>query len=89
MRLLVVGTLIRFTPALSQLKWGSKILIIILLNIHNQCTVCTLKIVFLIFIFSSGVHYIEGRRTCFNKRHTQHILFTVIWRQTYGKGPLR
>ena len=20
---------------------------------------------------------------------TQHILFTVIWRRTYGKGPLR
>ena len=23
------------------------------------------------------------------KRRTQHILFTVIWRRTYGKGPLR
>ena len=23
------------------------------------------------------------------KKHTQHILFTVIWRQTYGKEPLR
>ena len=26
---------------------------------------------------------------CFISRRTQHILFTVIWRQTYGKGPLR
>ena len=25
----------------------------------------------------------EGRK-CFMQRHTQHILFTVIWRQTYG-----
>ena len=23
------------------------------------------------------------------KRHAQHILFTVIWRRTYGKGPFR
>ena len=30
----------------------------------------------------------EGRK-CFIYRRTQHILFTVIWRQTYGKGPLR
>ena len=32
--------------------------------------------------------YMEGRK-CFIKRRTQHILFTVIWRQTYGRGPLR
>ena len=30
----------------------------------------------------------EGRK-CFIERRTQHILFTVIWRQTYGKGPFR
>ena len=29
----------------------------------------------------------EGRK-CFFYRRTQHILFTVIWRHTYGKGPL-
>ena len=29
----------------------------------------------------------EGRK-CFIKRRTQHILFTVIWRQTYGTGPI-
>ena len=28
----------------------------------------------------------EGRK-CFIYRRTQHILFTVIWRQTYCKGP--
>ena len=28
----------------------------------------------------------EGRKG-FISRHTQHILFTVIWRRTYGKGP--
>ena len=34
--------------------------------------------------------YKEGRKELFYfKRCTQHILFTVIWRQTYGKGPLR
>ena len=27
------------------------------------------------------------RNVLFND--TQHILFTVIWRQTYGKGPFR
>ena len=32
----------------------------------------------------------EGKgRKCFIERRTQHILFTVIWCQTYGKGPLR
>ena len=28
-------------------------------------------------------------RKCFIKQHTQHILFTVIWHQTYGKWPFR
>ena len=31
----------------------------------------------------------HARRKCFIKRCTQHFLFTVIWRQTYGKGLLR
>ena len=30
----------------------------------------------------------EGRK-CFIWRRTKHILFTVIWRQTYGVRPLR
>ena len=30
-----------------------------------------------------------GRKEILYLRRTQHILFTVIWRQTYGKGPLR
>ena len=33
----------------------------------------------------------EGRKEgskYFIQWHTQHILFTVIWHQTYGKGPL-
>ena len=30
----------------------------------------------------------EGRK-CFILRRSQHILFTVIWRKTYGKEPLR
>ena len=34
--------------------------------------------------------YLRGKeRKCFIYRCTQHILFTVIWRHTYGKGPLR
>ena len=32
----------------------------------------------------AGFSWKEGR-----KRHTQHILFMVIWHQTYGKGPFR
>ena len=35
-----------------------------------------------------GVGKQEGRK-CFIYRRTQHILFTVIWRRTYGKEPLR
>ena len=30
---------------------------------------------------------LEGRKEMFYDWFTQHILFTVIWRQTYGKGP--
>ena len=30
----------------------------------------------------------EGRK-CFTERRTQHILFTVMWRQTYGKRTLQ
>ena len=33
--------------------------------------------------------YMKERKKCFIYRHIQHILFTVIWRQTYGKGPVR
>ena len=29
------------------------------------------------------------RVSSLSQRRTQHILFTVIWRRTYGKGPLR
>ena len=30
----------------------------------------------------------ENEMKCFIYRHTKHILFTVIWCQTHGKGPL-
>ena len=30
----------------------------------------------------------EGRK-CFIYRRIRHILFTVMWRRTYGKGPFR
>ena len=30
----------------------------------------------------------KGRK-CFISRRTQHILFTVIWRRTFGKGQFR
>ena len=28
-------------------------------------------------------------RKCFTYRRTKHILFTDLWRRTYGKAPLR
>ena len=33
--------------------------------------------------------YKEGRKEMFYLKRTKHILFTVIWRQTYGTEPLR
>ena len=38
----------------------------------------------LLFLISS-----KGSFICTIPRRTKHILFTVIWRRTYGKGPLR
>ena len=32
---------------------------------------------------------VEGKEGNVLFNDTQHILFTVIWRQAYGKGPLR
>ena len=32
----------------------------------------------------SGSERERESEKCFIYRHTQHILFTVIWRQTYG-----
>ena len=31
----------------------------------------------------------EAIEKCLIFNNTQHILFTVIWRWTYGKGPFR
>ena len=31
----------------------------------------------------------KGRKEMFYLTTTQHILFMAIWRQAYGKGPLR
>ena len=44
------------------------------------------------YLMTHSTHFIYGymereRNVLFND--TQHILFTVIWRRTYGKGPLR
>ena len=47
--------------------------------------------IFICYCFGHSIPQLclqEGRK-CFIYRHTQHILFTVIWSQTYGKEPLR
>ena len=38
---------------------------------------------------ASATPVMEGRKEMFYLTTHQHILFTVIWHQTYGKGPFR